>query len=63
MIHCSRRGHRALVAEDGFQELTAAAKQHGLAKADYAGYVGHEFRPKEDLLAGLQSAFEVCRGD
>ncbi len=45
---------------DGEQELNYPAICRALAKAGYAGFVGHEFKPKRDLLNGLRTGFEVC---
>lgn len=45
---------------DDEQELNYPAICRALAKAGYAGFVGHEFKPKGDVLAGLREGFEVC---
>ena len=45
---------------DDQQELNYSAICGALADAGYAGFVGHEFKPKADFLAALRAGFEVC---
>lgn len=45
---------------DDTQELNYAAICAAIAATGYDGYVGHEFRPKGDVLPALKQAFEVC---
>ena len=44
------------------QELNYRGICRALDKVGYEGYVGHEFRPKGDIIAALRQAFEVCKG-
>jgi len=48
---------------DGEQELNYQAICRELAEAGYSGYIGHEFKPKGDVIASLRQAFEVCAGE
>ena len=45
---------------DNEQELNYGPICQALDRVGYTGYVGHEFRPKGDLLPALRQAFEVC---
>ncbi len=45
---------------DETQELYYPAIMRAIAATDYDGYVGQEFSPKGDALAGLEQAFKVC---
>ncbi len=45
---------------DDEQELNYRPICRALDRAGYEGYVGHEFRPKGDVLPALRQAFEVC---
>lgn len=45
---------------DDSQELNYRGICRVLSDAGYGGYVGHEFRPRGDLVAGLRQAFELC---
>ena len=45
---------------DDTQELNYRGICRAIAETGYAGYVGHEFRPKGDPVAALRAAFEVC---
>ncbi|MCA9983725.1 MAG: TIM barrel protein [Anaerolineales bacterium] len=47
---------------DEQQEINYAAVCRALAAAGYAGFVGHEFRPKGETLPALRQAYDVCRG-
>ena len=48
---------------DDAQELNYGAICRALAKTDYTGYVGHEFKPKGEPIAALRQAFELCNVD
>lgn len=43
------------------QELNYPAIMQAIADTGYTGYVGQEFVPKGDPLAGLREAYELCR--
>ncbi len=45
---------------DDAQELNYQAICAAIAATDYDGYVGHEFRPKGDVIPALRQAFERC---
>ena len=45
---------------DDTQELNYAGICRGIAATGYDLYVGHEFRPKGDLVESLRQAFEKC---
>jgi hydroxypyruvate isomerase len=45
---------------DDTQELNYAGICKAIADSGYQYYVGHEFKPKADLLAALKKAFEIC---
>jgi hydroxypyruvate isomerase len=45
---------------DETQELYYPGICRAIAATDYDGYVGQEFTPKGDPLAGLQQAYDVC---
>jgi hydroxypyruvate isomerase len=45
---------------DDTQELYYPAIMRKLVTLKYAGYVGHEFLPSRDPLAGLQEAVKLC---
>jgi hydroxypyruvate isomerase len=45
---------------DEAQEIQYAAVMKKLLAIKYAGYVGHEFIPTRDPLAGLKQAISVC---
>ncbi len=60
-VHTGGNPGRAEIDES--QEINYAAIMNVLAQADYAGYVGHEFFPKNpDKLASLRRAYEICHG-
>jgi len=42
------------------QELNYRGICKAIAATDYAGYVGHEFAPKGDVLAAIKDAFAQC---
>ena len=42
------------------QELYYPAIMRAIAATDYDGYVGQEFIPKGEPIAGLEHAFKVC---
>lgn len=48
---------------DETQELCYPPIMRAIAEGGYDGYVGHEFLPKGDPLAALQSAYDLCRVD
>ncbi len=45
---------------DDTQELNYAGICAAIAATGYDLYVGHEFRPKGDLIAALRQAFAIC---
>ena len=45
---------------DDTQELNYRGICRVVSDAGYDGYIGHEFRPLGDLVAGLRQAFELC---
>ena len=45
---------------DDRQELNYAAICAAISATGYQGYVGHEFKPKGDVVAALRQAFELC---
>ncbi|GIV67930.1 hydroxypyruvate isomerase family protein [Caldilinea sp.] len=45
---------------DEQQELNYAAIFRAIAATGYTGYIGHEFIPRKDPLAGLRAAFELA---
>jgi hydroxypyruvate isomerase len=45
---------------DETQEHYYPAICRAIATTDYDGYVGQEFTPKGDPLAGLEQAYKVC---
>ena len=45
---------------DDNQELNYRAICRALSQAGYRGYVGHEFRPKGDLIESLRQAYALC---
>jgi hydroxypyruvate isomerase len=45
---------------DEDQELNYAGICRAIAASGYDGYVGHEFRPKGDVLEALRRAFVLC---
>ncbi|MCY4089361.1 MAG: TIM barrel protein [Caldilineaceae bacterium] len=48
---------------DDFQELNYRGICRVISDAGYDGYIGHEFRPRGDLVGGLRQAFEICNVD
>jgi hydroxypyruvate isomerase len=42
------------------QELNYTGICRALAATSYTGYMGHEFRPKGDVIQALRQAFEIC---
>jgi hydroxypyruvate isomerase len=46
---------------DDAQELNYRAICRALTETGYDGYVGQEFSPTGDVIAGLRQAFELCR--
>ena len=45
---------------DDTQELNYAGICRAIAEADYAFYVGHEFKPKGEVYEALARAFAIC---
>jgi hydroxypyruvate isomerase len=45
---------------DEQQEINFPAAMRKLVAIGYKGYVGHEFIPTRDALAGLKQAVDVC---
>jgi hydroxypyruvate isomerase len=45
---------------DDAQEINYRGVMQAIAATGYPLYVGHEFRPKGDLLAALQQAYTLC---
>lgn len=45
---------------DDTQELNYTGICRAIAESGYNLYVGHEFKPKGEVYAALQSAFEIC---
>ena len=45
---------------DDSQELNYRGICRALSSAGYEGYVGHEFRPRGDVVESLRQAFELC---
>ncbi len=46
---------------DQAQEINYPAVFRAIAATGYTGFVGHEFVPKGDPVAALQSAYDLCR--
>lgn len=46
---------------DGAQEIFYPPIFRAIAETGYDGFIGHEFRPKGDPLAALQSAYDMVR--
>lgn len=44
------------------QELNYRGICRAIAAAGYTGYLGHEFKPRGDMVAALRSAWQVCDG-
>ena len=45
---------------DDNQELNYRGICRAVSAAGYDGFIGHEFRPKNDVIAALRQAFEIC---
>jgi len=45
---------------DDEQELDYRGICRAIAATPYAGFVGHEFRPKGDPISALRQTFEIC---
>ena len=45
---------------DEAQEIYYPAVMRAIAETGYDLYVGHEFRPKDDPLAAMKAAYDVC---
>ena len=48
---------------DDTQELNYAGICKAIAETDYSGFVGHEFKPKGNLIHALKQAFRFCDQD
>ena len=48
---------------DSSQELNYPAIIRAIAQTGYAGYIGQEFVPTGDPVAGLKAAFDLCNVD
>ena len=46
---------------DESQELNYRAIAQAIAATGYTGYIGQEFIPTRDPVAGLRKAYEICR--
>ncbi len=46
---------------DRAQEINYPPVFQAIAATGYSGFVGHEFAPKGDPVAALQSAYDLCR--
>ncbi len=57
-IHTAGNPGRGELDEN--QEINYRPVMKALAEVGYTGYVGHEFLPTRDPLAGLKQAIEVC---
>ena len=58
--HFHTAGNPGRCELDARQELNYAAICTAIAATGYAGYVGHEFRPKGEVIPALRQAFECC---
>ena len=58
--HIHTAGNPGRNALDDDQELNYQGICRALAAAGYEGHVGHEFRPKGDLIAALTQAYTQC---
>ena len=45
---------------DNTQELNYAGICHAIAGTGYEYYVGHEFKPKGDLIEAIRTTFKIC---
>ena len=45
---------------DDTQELNYPPIFRAIQESQYSGYVGHEFIPKGDVFAAIQSAYQLC---
>jgi hydroxypyruvate isomerase len=45
---------------DDTQELNYAGICRAIAGTGYEYYVGHEFKPKGDLIKAIQATFKIC---
>ncbi len=47
---------------DDAQELNYQGICNAIRQTGYDGFIAHEFRPKGDLIKGLESAYRICQG-
>jgi len=59
--HVHTAGNPGRCELDETQEIQYRPIMQALADVGYTGYVGHEFIPTRDPLAGLRQAVSVCR--
>jgi len=59
--HVHIAGNPGRAEPDASQEINYAAVLRALAETGYHGYVGLEFLPTGDPIAGLRQAIELCR--
>jgi hydroxypyruvate isomerase len=57
-FHTAGNPDRRDLDED--QEIYYPAVMRAIASTEYQGFVGHEFRPKEDVVAALEATYAVC---
>jgi hydroxypyruvate isomerase len=58
--HFHTAGNPGRYEMDDSQELNYRGICGAISNTDYTGFVGHEFFPKGDILAGLEQAFAIC---
>ena len=58
--HIHTAGNPGRCELDDLQEINYPAIMRKLLKLGYDGYVGHEFLPTRDPLAGLTEAVQLC---
>jgi hydroxypyruvate isomerase len=46
---------------DDEQELNYRGIAKAIAATGYSGFVGHEFKPKADVVAAMKQAYEICQ--
>ena len=59
--HFHTAGNPGRLEMDDTQELNYRGICQAIAQTDYNLYLGHEFKPKGNLLESLRRAFDVCR--
>jgi len=45
---------------DAFQEIAYPAVFQAITRTGYDGFIGHEFIPKDEPVAALQAAYDLC---